>query len=110
MSTLDDEIARKLAQASRSGELASAPSYGKPIPHDEGWQQTPDALRLPFKILKDAGVVPHEVELFHERARLRRAIDASQDVATRRELQLKLSEVEQKLSLRLEALRRSCEP
>ena len=109
MATLDDEIARKLAEAARSGELASAPGYGKPIRHDEGWQQTPEALRLPFKILKDAGVIPHEVELFHERARLRHAIDSSKDAATRRGLQSMLSELEQKLSLRLEALRRSSE-
>jgi hypothetical protein len=108
--TLDDEIARKLAEATRSGELASAPSWGRPVEHDAGWEQTPEALRLPFKILKDAGVVPHEVEMLHERARLRQEVDACGDAQTQRELRRKLSELEQSISLRLDALRRSAAP
>ena len=109
MRSLDDEIAAKVAQAASSGELASAPSWGKPMPDDARWQQTPDALRLPFKILKDAGVVPYEVELLHRRARLRRAIDACTDPAMRRELQILASELEQNLALRLDAWRRAGE-
>jgi hypothetical protein len=107
MPTLDDNIAAKLAEAARSGELASAQSYGRPMPEAEGWQQTPEALRMPFKILKDAGVPPPEIALFHERARLRAAADAATDPAARRALQQALSDLEQKLSLRLAALRRS---
>ena len=107
MPTLDDDIAAKLAEAARSGELASAQSYGRPMAEAEGWQQTPEALRLPFKILKDAGVPPPEIELFHERARLRAEIGASDDPAARRALQLRLSELEQKISLRLAALGRA---
>ena len=109
MPTFEEEIARKLAEAASSGELTSAPSWGKPVQHDAGWEQTPDALRMPFKILKDAGVVPHEVEMLHERARLRRELEACTDAATRRELQRKLSSLEQSISLRLDALRRSAE-
>lgn len=107
MSPLDQEIARKLAEAAASGELQSAASYGKPMSEDERWAQTPDELRMPFKILKDAGVVPAEVELFHERALLRAAVAAAPDEAGRSVLQKKLSELEQKIALRLEALRRS---
>ena len=104
MATLDEEIARQLQAAAASGELSQAEGYGKPLVDSEGWDDTPAALRMPFKILKDAGVAPPEIELFRERARLRAALeDASVD--NREQLMRKLSELEQKLSLRLESLR-----
>lgn len=104
--TLDEEIARKLREAQASGELAAARHYGKPLPdEDEGWSATPEALRMPFKILKDAGYAPPEVALFHERARLRAAVDGCADPAAREALQRRLAELEQSLALRLESLR-----
>ena len=102
--TLDEEIARKLAQAAESGELARARFYGKPMPQDDGWEETPEALRMPFKVLKDAGVVPVEVEWFHERAGLRKAVEEAAG-EERARLRRKLEELEQKIALRLEALR-----
>jgi hypothetical protein len=104
MGTLDEEIARHLAAAASSGELRAAPSYGKPMPPLQGWDETPQEFRQGFKILKDAGFAPPEIELFHERARLRAALEAS-DGPEQKQLMTRLSELEQKLSLRLEALR-----
>ena len=105
--SLDEEIARHLQKAQASGELASAKGYGKPLPDIPGWDDTPEALRMPFKILKDAGVPPPEIELFHERARLRQSLEACADADERETLRRKLSELEQKISLRLESLRRN---
>jgi DnaJ-like protein len=105
MRTLDEEIARRLQEAADSGELRGAQSYGKPLPEDSGWEATPQALRMPMKILKDAGAVPPEIEWFHERARLKASIEATADPAERRRMQLRLTELEQKIALRLEALR-----
>jgi hypothetical protein len=101
----EDEIGRKLAEAHRNGELQMAASYGKPQIEDSGWQQTPEELRMGFKILKDAGVVPPEVELFQQRGRLRQALEGAGDEQERRRLQVALGELEQKIALRLEALR-----
>jgi len=105
MRSLDEEIARQLAEAARSGELEKAESYGKPLAETEGWSDTPEALRMPFKILKDAGVVPREVEMFRERAALARALENCADEAEHHSLAQKLSELEQAIALRLEALR-----
>ena len=44
--TQDDVIAEHLPQALRSGELASAPSFGKPMPEADGWHETPAEFRL----------------------------------------------------------------
>lgn len=104
--TLDEEIARKLREAAASGELAAAKGYGRPLDEDdEGWHATPEALRMPFKILKNAGYAPPEVELFHERARLRAAVELATDADERQRLQRALSALEQSLALRLESLR-----
>ena len=105
MPTQDEEIARHLRAALESGERAAARGFGQPLPQDEGWNATPEALRMPFKILKDAGYVPPEVELFHQRAGLAAALEQCGCDAERRELQRKLSELEQRIALRLEALR-----
>lgn len=106
MPTLDEQIAERLAAAAASGELQAAPSYGRPMPELEGWEATPEALRMPFKILKDAGVAPPELAMFHERARLRAAVADAPDDAARAPLQQRLVELEQALALRLESLRR----
>ncbi len=105
MPTQDEEIARHLREALASGELAGTKGFGRPLPEDAGWDATPEALRMPFKILKKAGCVPAEVEMFHERAALAAALEHCASDAERRELQRKLSELEQKIALRLEALR-----
>ena len=107
MPTQDEEIARHLREALASGELASADGFGKPLPEDEGWAMTPEALRMPFKILKDAGVVPAEIELFRQRAALSASLRGCATEAERLEVRRKLSELEQTIALRLEALRRS---
>ena len=107
MPTQDEEIARHLREALASGELAAARGFGQPLPEDAGWNATPEALRMPFKILKDAGYVPAEVELFHQRAALAAALDRRATDAERRDIQRQLSELEQTIALRLEALRTS---
>lgn len=105
----DDDIARALQRADASGELRSARSWGKPLAEIEGWAQTPPALRLGFKILKDADVMPAEIELFHRRAALARRLAQEPDAARRQALQQQLSELQQLIALRLEALRRYAE-
>jgi hypothetical protein len=110
MKSLDEEIAAYLQQALAANELARAPSFGKPMPDDTAWNETPEALRMPFKILKDAGVPPPEIELFHQRAALRAQIAAAADPNERDALLKRLSELEQVIALRLEALARYARP
>jgi hypothetical protein len=104
---LDDHIGQHLRASEASGELKAAPSYGRPMATTEGWDQTPDEFRLPFKILKDAGVLPPEVEAMREITALQQALAATQDAAEQRALQQRLAEKRQHLALRLERLRHS---
>lgn len=105
MPTIDEEIAAWLAKAAAAGELEKAPGYGQPQRDAEGWDDTPPALRMPFKIMKDAGIVPREVEMMRERAILREALATCTDDAEREAMQRRLVEMEQAIALRLEALR-----
>ena len=105
MRSFDDEIASAVREALDSGELATAEGYGKPMRDDPAWAATPEALRMPMKILKDAGVMPPEIEWFHERARLRAMLESTADPDARRKLQLRLNELEASISLRLESMR-----
>jgi len=105
MPTFDEEIARRLQEAVESGELSRAKGYGEPQAEDPGWEATPPVLRMSMKILKDAGVAPPEIALFHERARLKASIETTIEPAKREKLQRRLSELEQVIALRLEAIR-----
>jgi hypothetical protein len=105
MPTQDEEIARHLREALASGELAGTAGFGRPLPEDAGWDATPEALRMPFKILKNAGVLPPEIEWLHERAALEQAVAACTTETERSALRGKLSDLQMKIALRLESLR-----
>lgn len=101
----DDHIGLALREAEASGELRQAPSFGKPLAEAEGFAETPDEFRLPFKILKDAGAVPPEVEVMREITALQQQLAATQEAAAQRALQQRIAEKRQHLALRLERLR-----
>jgi hypothetical protein len=60
---------------------------------------------MPFKVLKDAGVVPHEIALMHRAAALRERLQADPEGPDAPALQRELSELQQAIALRLEHLR-----
>ena len=105
MSTLDDEIARKLQEAAAAGELRLAKSWGRPMAAWAGWDETPAELRMPYKILKDAGYAPPEIGLFQLRAALRKRLEGTSDDGLAALLRGQLLELEQRIALRLEGLR-----
>ena len=103
--TQDESIARHLREAAESGELSRIPGYGQPMTEDAAWEATPPEFRLPFKILRNAGFTPPEIDWFHERAALASSLEAATDDAMRSDIRRRLSELEQKIALRLEAMR-----
>lgn len=103
--TLDEQIAQALRDSVASGELRTAPSFGKPLAQPAGYDETPDELRMGMKILKDAGVVPPEVELMQRIGALQQQADAEPDAQAAAALQRRVVELRQVLALRLEQLR-----
>ena len=103
---IEDHIAEHLRAAEASGELRHAPSFGRPLQLNDGYDETPPELRLPMKILHDAGILPPEVELMQQLAALRREAAGAVDPEQARTLQQRASELEQFIKLRLERLAR----
>jgi Domain of unknown function (DUF1992) len=102
---LDDHIGAHLRESEASGELKAAPSFGKPLDFGDGYDETPAELRMGMKVLKDAGVLPAEVEAMREAAALEAQLAGCVDVSERLALQRQISDKRQAIALRLEKLR-----
>jgi len=99
---LDDHIGEHLRHSEAAGELRAAPSFGKPLRFNDGFDETPAQWRMAMKILHDAGAAPPEVELFHRLAALRRDAAAAADREQAHALTKQASDLEQLIRLRLE--------
>jgi len=79
------------------GEFDNLPGKGKPLVQED-LSGVPEELRMAYKILKNAGCVPPEVELTNDVASLRRLIlDMEESEARKgkvRELNFKLMKLE----------------
>ena len=62
---------QRIAEAIAKGELDGLPGTGRPLDLEDD-AHVPEALRLAYRILKNAGYVPPEVETVNEIARLER--------------------------------------
>ena len=101
----DQDIERRIARDIAKWQRGVR-DKGEPLQIDEGWLHTPQGLRLPFSVLKSAGVPPREVELLARRAAVREQLEACSDAQQRERLTRELSELEQNIAFRLEALQR----
>lgn len=103
--TLDERIAAALKEAYERGEIQRAKSFGKPLDFGDGYDETPADLRMGYKILKDAGAAPVEVEMLREVRALGEQLaemdsDSDEAAATRR----KISDLRLIVALRMEAM------
>ena len=72
-----DQIAeRKIAEAIERGELNDLPGAGKPLELDDD-ANVPEDLRVAYRILKNAGFVPPEVDSLREIGQLERLVEAT---------------------------------
>lgn len=103
--SLEQDIDRRIAQSIRKWQQETQ-APGQPLVMDEAWLHTPEHLRLPFQVLKTAGVLPQEVELLQQKAQLRERLQHCTDPEQTALLRQQLSDLEQQLAMRLEALHR----
>lgn len=82
---------QKIAEAIARGELSDLPGAGKPLHLDDD-ALVPEDLRMAWRILKNAGFVPPEVETLREIGELERVVESLDDGEARsaalRKLQL----------------------
>ncbi len=61
----DKLVEARIGEAIERGELDDLPGAGKPLVLDDD-RHVPEELRVGYRILKNAGCIPHELELRKE--------------------------------------------
>jgi hypothetical protein len=61
----DRIIENKIQEAIKNGEFDDLPGKGKPLDFED-LSQVPEDLRMGFKVLKNAGLLPEEMQLKKE--------------------------------------------
>jgi hypothetical protein len=88
---LDFLVEQRLEEAVSRGELANLPGEGRPLELD-GDALVPEELRATYRILKNAGFVPPEVEALNEIAQLEPLVSqGGEDAAPRAKAARKLA-------------------
>jgi hypothetical protein len=73
-------IEERILQAQRRGEFENLPGTGKPLEIEDD-RHIPEDLRLAYKILKNAGCIPPEIELKKEIHETRELLAAMEDTS-----------------------------
>ena len=82
---------QRIREAMERGEFDNLPLHGKPIRLDD-LAGVPEQLRMGYKILKNAGVLPAEMQLKKEILSLKNLLDACYDETEKYALQQKMNE------------------
>lgn len=109
MDFLSHLVETRICEAFERGDFDDLPGAGQPLLLDDD-RDVPAELRVPYRILKNAGCVPPELDLRRQIATLERLLDLAQqdDPEHRRAhaklsfLRLRLSESRQRSALRFD--------
>ena len=93
MLLLEKIAEKKIREAIERGEFANLPGAGKPLRLEDD-SMIPEDLRVAYKILKNAGCIPPELELRREIITLRDLLRSIEDDDDKRE---KIQELNSKL-------------
>jgi hypothetical protein len=103
MSGFDHLVEQRIAAARDAGELDNLPGEGRPLDLDDA-PLVPEEVRVAYRILKNAGFVPPEVDERREIAGLSQLLRIAGDDATRRRAAARLSMLMAKLEAEGRAL------
>jgi len=98
MSWVERIAERKIREAIEQGELDDLLLAGNPLALDSS-PFVPDELRLAYKILKNAGYLPPEMELRKEIVTLRKLLDSVEEEDERVRIARRINEKVLKLNL-----------
>lgn len=90
---------RRILEAMERGEFDDLPGKGKPLDLEDDDPMVPEELRMAYRIMKNAGMLPPELELRKEILRLSDLLDAVRDEGERRERRRELEFKLMKLNL-----------
>jgi hypothetical protein len=102
---LDNIIETLIKEAQARGEFENLPGKGKPIDLTD-YFNTPEDVRLAQSMLKNAGMIPVEIELLQEIAAIKEALYTSASDNEKDKLQKKLVEKQLQFNLLVECRKR----
>jgi hypothetical protein len=91
MNALDLLAEARIQEAIAAGLLNEHPYKGRPLPRDNA-AMVPEEVRGAYRILKNAGLIPEELELRKEIVRLRDLLLVVEDEADFRSMRRRLNE------------------
>jgi hypothetical protein len=101
---LEKAVESIIREAMTRGEFDNLPGKGKPIDLTD-YFNTPEGFRLAYSIMKNAGVLPEEVEILKEIEALKSQLEACTDKSQRKQLKKKIEDRKMRVSLLLEGNR-----
>lgn len=106
MSWLSRLAERQMQKARLKGDLQGLQGEGKPLPDRPGDAFISPGDAMGFRIMAEAGVLPEEIVLKKEAARLRATLADTTDPQARKALMAELAQVEMRQAMAEEARRR----
>lgn len=105
MNAFEKIAQEKIREAIANGEFDNLPGKGKPlILTDE--PNVPPHLRMSFKILKNANILPEEVQLRKDISLLQQQLLATSDESEQRTLRRQIGDLETHFNILMERHRR----
>lgn len=89
MLILDQLAEKRINEAMTRGELAELPGQGMPLQLDD-YSMIPEELRMAYKILKNSGFIPPELELRNEVSELEQNLNRHTDEKERKKVIMRL--------------------
>jgi hypothetical protein len=89
MSFFDSLVERRILEAQAAGQFSNLPGEGAPLELDDD-RLVPEELRVAYRILKNAGFVPAEVEALRELHDLETLVARQEDASEKRRLIAKM--------------------
>lgn len=105
MKALEQLAESKIRAAMARGEFDNLPGHGKPL-QLEDLSRVPAELRMGYKLLRNAGCLPPELEARKEEARLGALLDATGDAKERARLSGLRADAQLRYQLLIERRRR----
>jgi len=104
MAGTDDIIGGWIRSAERTGAVKNLPGYGKPLNLEDD-QNIPRRYRMAYRILKNAGYTPPEVQMIQEIAELKKQLEQEQDKVQRELIEAQIRDRRQRLDVALDKFR-----
>jgi hypothetical protein len=98
MSFFERLAEERIREAMERGEFDDLPRAGEPLPPDSS-RFVPEELRLAYKLLKDSGFLPPEMELRKEILTLKELLATVDDDEERRKLGRRINDLVLRLNL-----------